>query len=95
VLPDEVAVELEPLTWPIPEVFSWLLRAGRLSVPETLRTFNCGIGMALVTAPERAEALSRLLVETGERVHVIGRIVERPAGGPGLRPDPREIRWPD
>ena len=93
-LPDEVAIELEPLTWPIPEVFSWLLRAGQLSVPETLRTFNCGIGMALVTAPERAEALSRLLVEAGESVHIIGRIVERPAGGPGLLPDPKEIPWP-
>lgn len=40
-----------------------------------LKTFNCGIGMVAVAAPDRAEALGALLAEAGEDVRTIGRVV--------------------
>jgi phosphoribosylformylglycinamidine cyclo-ligase len=39
-----------------------------------LRTFNCGIGMAVVAAPDQADAISANLTETGETVFRIGEI---------------------
>ncbi len=40
-----------------------------------LRTFNAGIGMAVVVAADRAEALSDLLAAEGETVRRLGEIV--------------------
>ena len=47
------------------------------------RTFNNGIGMVLVLAPEHASACARTLEAAGERVFEIGRIAAR-AGGPAV-----------
>jgi phosphoribosylformylglycinamidine cyclo-ligase len=47
-----------------------------MSEPELLKTFNCGIGMILVVAEERAAALTDLLTQEGETVTRLGRIVE-------------------
>ena len=44
---------------------------------ELLKTFNCGIGMILVVAPDRAAALRALLAEAGETVVALGSV------GPG------------
>jgi len=42
---------------------------------ELLKTFNCGIGMILVVAEDRAGALADLLTAQGEAVSRIGRVV--------------------
>ena len=91
VLPEGMAAEIDAGSWPVPAVFTWLARAGGVPAAELIRTFNCGIGMAMVAAPERADDLSRLLSETGETVYRIGRIVERPEGAPGVLIDPGTI----
>ena len=72
VLPDGVVAVLEP--WLVPDVFRWLARSGNVAADEMLRVFNCGIGMALVVAPEAAEAATALLREHGETVRPLGRI---------------------
>jgi phosphoribosylformylglycinamidine cyclo-ligase len=46
------------------------------------KTFNCGIGMVVVVAPEVAEEARRFLTEQGETVHTLGRIVPRAPGQP-------------
>jgi phosphoribosylformylglycinamidine cyclo-ligase len=90
VLPEGLAAELDAATWELPAVFRWL--AGTTSLPsaELARTFNCGIGMVLVVAPGRADALASLLGEHGETVHRIGRIVQ----GEGTILRGTEGRWP-
>jgi phosphoribosylformylglycinamidine cyclo-ligase len=62
-------------------VFGWLARTGDVGAEEMLRVFNCGIGMALVVAAEKAEAARTRLEADGERVFAIGRI-EPGAGEP-------------
>ncbi len=94
VLPAGAAIQLDGITWPVPEVFSWIARVGGLPALEMLRTFNCGIGMAAVVAPERAEALADLLREAGEVVHPLGRIVERRPGMAAVLADPAGLSWP-
>ena len=53
VLADGQVLHLDLAAWPLPPVFAWLARAGRLGAMELLRTFNCGIGMILVVEPGR------------------------------------------
>ena len=76
VLPDGLACEIDLSFWTLPPVFRWLARTANMSEPELLKTFNCGMGMILVVAEDRAEALTTLLQEEGETVIRLGRIVE-------------------
>jgi phosphoribosylformylglycinamidine cyclo-ligase len=75
VLPKGLAAELDAAAWPLPAVFRWLAETAGLPALELARTFNCGIGMVVVVAPELAAAITRLLVAEGETIHSIGRIV--------------------
>ena len=80
VLPEGTRAELDAARWPLPPVFHWLARAGNVAPEEMLRVFNCGVGMAVVTADPDA-ACARLEAE-GEKVCVIGSIVAAEPGAP-------------
>lgn len=81
VLPEGLGAKIDLGAWALPPVFGWLAEAGRLEQAELLKTFNAGIGMALVVAPERAEALAAELSAAGERVYVLGQVTP----GAGVR----------
>jgi len=81
VLPKGLGAEIDLTAWSLPPVFAWLGQAGALEQSEMLKTFNAGIGMALVVAADRAEAIAADLSATGERVCVLGRVSE----GEGMR----------
>ncbi|MFN3287448.1 MAG: phosphoribosylformylglycinamidine cyclo-ligase [Sphingomonadaceae bacterium] len=74
VLPEGCRAVLDAGAWPLPPLFGWLREAGGLSPRDLARTFNCGIGMALVVAPGDAATVAADLAAAGETVHVIGRI---------------------
>jgi phosphoribosylformylglycinamidine cyclo-ligase len=76
VLPEGLACEIDLAAWQLPPVFRWLASTAGMSQAELLKTFNCGIGMILVVAEDRAEALTRLLQGAGETVTRLGRVVE-------------------
>jgi phosphoribosylformylglycinamidine cyclo-ligase len=57
-LPEGLGVTIE-LPVPDSEVFLWLSEQGRISKPEMLRTFNCGIGMVLIVQQGRMEEILR------------------------------------
>ncbi len=76
VLPQGLGVEIDLGAWALPPVFAWLADLGGLEQDELLRTFNCGIGMAVVLGEDHAEAAAKTFQEAGETVHVIGRVVE-------------------
>ena len=76
VLPEGLGAAIDLGAWSLPRVFRWLADEGGLAEAEMLRTFNCGVGMILVVAPDRAEALARRLAEAGERVLALGRVAE-------------------
>ena len=76
VVPEGLACEIDLGAWGLPPVFRWLARTANMAERELLKTFNCGIGMILVVAEDRAEALTNLLRDEGETVTRVGRIVE-------------------
>lgn len=67
------AIDLDSIT--LPPVFRWLRDTAGMSQAELLKTFNCGIGMVLAVAADRADAIQALLAEAGETVTRIGQIV--------------------
>ena len=81
VLPEGLGAEIDLGAWSLPPVFDWLMRAGGLEQSEMLKTFNSGIGMVLVVAPDRAEAISAALSDAGEQVARLGHLRE----GAGIR----------
>lgn len=76
VLPAGLGADVDLGAWSLPPVFAWLAQAGGLDDAEMLKTFNAGIGMVLVVAADRAEALADLLTDSGETVHCLGHIVQ-------------------
>lgn len=79
VLPDDLAIEVSLDSWERPPVFDWLQREGNIADAEMLRTFNCGIGLVLVVAPEQAEAIATAARDAGEACTDIGSV--KPSSG--------------
>ncbi len=81
VLPKALAAELDLPTVAVPSVFSWLAKTGGVADTEMMRTFNCGIGMIAVVAPDNADAVAAALAGEGETVMRIGRLIARNGEG--------------
>lgn len=77
VLSDHLAVRIEAASWQAPPVFAWLARVGNIDAHEMARTFNCGIGMAVIVGADQVENAIRILIEGGETVFRIGAVEAR------------------
>lgn len=74
-LPASLGVELDLAAVDVLPVFRWLAQQGDVSELEMLRTFNCGIGMVAVVAPEAVDEVLAVLREHGETARAIGGVV--------------------
>lgn len=74
VLPSGLHARIDADSWEQPRLMAFLQAQGRIEPEEMARTFNCGIGMVVVVAPEEAGAVAALLADAGETAEVIGRI---------------------
>ncbi|MBL0213150.1 MAG: phosphoribosylformylglycinamidine cyclo-ligase [Myxococcales bacterium] len=74
---DALAVELDPRTWEVPAILKLIASAG-VDEHEMRRTFNGGLGMIIVVAPEAAERTVALLAPHAARV--VGKLVPRNGG---------------
>jgi phosphoribosylformylglycinamidine cyclo-ligase len=81
VLPDDVGVRLDLASFTPPPVFGWLAREGGVAEAEMLRTFNCGVGMIVVAAADKAAEVEQALRNAGENPVRVGEITPR-AGEP-------------
>jgi phosphoribosylformylglycinamidine cyclo-ligase len=81
VLPAGRRARIDPASWPAPPIFAAIQRAAAVDDAEMRRTFNMGIGFAVVVAAADAAAAARRLEAAGERVYAIGEIVP---GAPGV-----------
>ena len=78
VLPPGTQAVIDRNSWSRPAIFDWLQTQGNVADHEMLRTFNCGVGMAVVVAPETTGQALETLRSAGETVWPIGRIERAP-----------------
>ena len=76
VLPDACHAVVDAGQWHLPDIFKLLQQGGRIAPEEMARTFNCGIGMALIVAAGEVDAVSDALEGSGETIFEIGRVEE-------------------
>ena len=79
VLPPGTGCTVDAGAYQLPPVFSYLMRNGGIAPKEMARTFNCGIGMVLVVAKDKVEAVLNNLKEAGESaVYTLGEVTDKP-----------------
>jgi phosphoribosylformylglycinamidine cyclo-ligase len=71
ILPAGTGVEIQRGSWPVLPVFELMRRLGNVDEAEMFRTFNMGIGMVIVCAPERAAEIRNGI----DSCYEIGRVV--------------------
>ena len=79
-LPRVLPESLTPVVrkgWGVPSIFLHLQRLGNVEEAEMYRTFNMGIGLVVVLAPENVAAAVRALAAVDQNAVVIGELVPR------------------
>ncbi|MCB2263536.1 MAG: phosphoribosylformylglycinamidine cyclo-ligase [Candidatus Thiosymbion ectosymbiont of Robbea hypermnestra] len=83
ILPQGTRACIDLASWRRPAIFDWLQSRGKVTTPEMLRTFNCGVGLILCLPAADAGLACDLLIRSGEQAWPIGRI-ETTAGAPDV-----------
>jgi phosphoribosylformylglycinamidine cyclo-ligase len=74
VLPKGCHAVIDATRWPLPAVFEMLREGGRIAPEEMARTFNCGVGMAVIVDAAQVDDVTAALEGAGESVFEIGKI---------------------
>jgi len=86
VLPEGTLAIVRRGSWPVPALFQWLVGEGGVPLEDAYRTFNMGIGMILVVAPEHVDAtLAGLSAANEPDARVIGHVAPAPGEGRAVR----------
>ena len=75
ILPENINAEIDLNTYDVPYIFKLLKEVGEVSDAEMLRTFNLGVGLALVTPADKSGEVVSYLEKVGLKSKIIGRIV--------------------
>ena len=75
-LPEDMGVEIDAGAWEMPKIFELLQKWGNVDWPEMYRTFNMGVGMVIIAAPEDADKIRASLEEKGETVYTLGHVTK-------------------
>lgn len=76
-LTEDLAVEINKGTWPVPAIFNVMQELGNLKEPEMYEIFNMGIGMVLAVSPEQLEEVQEQLTRLNEPSYVIGKVITK------------------
>jgi phosphoribosylformylglycinamidine cyclo-ligase len=77
ILPKACKVVIDKASWPVPPVFTYLQKAGRIPEKEMLRTFNNGLGLVIVVSEEEVGEVLLRLKAMGETAYHIGSVESR------------------
>jgi len=70
ILPDGCCVEIHKGSWPGVPIFNVMQSIGNVDENEMYRTFNMGIGMIIIAAPDQVNSIKKII-----DVHEIGFVV--------------------
>ncbi len=74
VLPESVTAVVHRGRWTEPAIFGHIRKLGAVADDEMFRTFNMGIGLAVVVQPNEVDAALEAVAEVGEHATVIGEV---------------------
>lgn len=69
------AIQLQPMSWPIPPIFQWLVEVGGISTVDMFTTFNMGIGFALIVPAAMGQPAIAHFQQQGIQAYEIGTII--------------------
>jgi phosphoribosylformylglycinamidine cyclo-ligase len=78
VVPTNLGITVELAIIPLPPIFPWLEKIGKLERMEMYHIFNMGMGMAIVVAKEDAIKAIKLLRSYHESPFIAGEITATP-----------------
>ncbi|MBO5505076.1 MAG: phosphoribosylformylglycinamidine cyclo-ligase [Clostridia bacterium] len=75
-IPDGFGAKIDKASVKVLPIFDYLAKVGNISERDMFNTYNMGVGMSIVVAPEDVEKSLSILKEAGEDAYVIGEIVK-------------------
>jgi phosphoribosylformylglycinamidine cyclo-ligase len=76
VLPKNCDVVIRKGSWEMPPIFQLLEARGRVPEPELYQVFNMGVGMTVVVAADRADAVLRAIRVQKQTAWLVGEVVK-------------------
>ena len=80
VMPQKLHATIRRGTWTVPPIFNLIARLGKIDQAEMDRTFNNGLGMVAVAAPDHADAIVKHLRSRKLRAFIIGEMTRGARG---------------
>jgi phosphoribosylformylglycinamidine cyclo-ligase len=80
VLPSGVQAQIDLGSWPVPPIFKYLAKLGKIDTDELMQAFNMGVGMILVVPQGKVQAVEADLKRRREKFFRIGRIERGESG---------------
>jgi phosphoribosylformylglycinamidine cyclo-ligase len=80
VLPSGVRAQIDLSSWPIPPMFKYLAKIGKIDTDDLLQSFNLGVGMILIVPPKDVKSVEADLKRRREKFFRIGRIERGDSG---------------
>jgi len=80
VLPSGVKAQIDLSSWPVPPIFKFLAKTGKMDADELLQTFNLGAGMIVAVPPKHVRQVEADLKRRREKFFRIGRIDRSDSG---------------
>ena len=75
-IPDGLGAKIDRSRVRVLPIFDLIAEAGNISERDMFNTYNMGVGMSIVVAPEDAEKALKILRDYGEDAYIIGEIEE-------------------
>ena len=79
-IPDGLGAKITKADVKVLPIFDLIQRFGNIPERDMFNTYNMGVGMSVVVAPEDVEAALEILKAHGEDAYVIGEIIESDEG---------------
>lgn len=80
VIPNGLGIDIEKNSWEKPPIFKMIEKFNAIDEVELHKSFNMGIGLAIVVDSDKAEEIVSYLNESEKQAYIIGKIVDTHEG---------------
>ncbi|MGL5651419.1 MAG: phosphoribosylformylglycinamidine cyclo-ligase [Paraclostridium sp.] len=80
VIPNGLGIDINKNSWEKPAIFKMIEKFNAIDEVELHKSFNMGIGLAIVVDSDKAEEIVRYLNESEKQAYIIGKVVDTHEG---------------